>query len=287
MTEQEEDAKIPVDFICPITKCLMSDPVICEDGHTYDRPAISFWLTRHHTSPMTGKELESKKLIPVFALKNAIESIIPELVRLAHKKDTPDYDVPDTSGIRTLEPFYVNQWLDVLDTDGKWLEARIMLIPSTRTIKIHYKGWKEKYDEILHIINDRDRIALLHQHTLCPSQPSYFVPSNFDIGTELDVLDQQNKWQIGVIENFDPTTQMVFIKYIGWSNKFNEWINIESYRLTECGSHNLFSCEAGMKCAMSNDPSHCIDQSHPCGLGLDCPLQDDIDHASYFVHANG
>ena len=32
---------IPEEFICPITKQLMNDPVICNDGCTYDNHSIS------------------------------------------------------------------------------------------------------------------------------------------------------------------------------------------------------------------------------------------------------
>ena len=29
--------EIPPEFICPISFAVMDDPVICDDGHTYDR----------------------------------------------------------------------------------------------------------------------------------------------------------------------------------------------------------------------------------------------------------
>eukprot|EP00567_Pseudictyota_dubia_P017663 CAMPEP_0197460846 /NCGR_PEP_ID=MMETSP1175-20131217/54991_1 /TAXON_ID=1003142 /ORGANISM="Triceratium dubium, Strain CCMP147" /LENGTH=172 /DNA_ID=CAMNT_0042996017 /DNA_START=34 /DNA_END=548 /DNA_ORIENTATION=+ len=31
-------------FLCPITREIMTDPVICADGHTYERHAIDMWL---------------------------------------------------------------------------------------------------------------------------------------------------------------------------------------------------------------------------------------------------
>jgi hypothetical protein len=38
----------------------MDDPVVAEDGYTYDRAAIAAWLISHNTSPMNGAELPSK-----------------------------------------------------------------------------------------------------------------------------------------------------------------------------------------------------------------------------------
>ena len=43
--------KIPDEFLCPITKNIMSDPVICQDGYTYERLAIM--SINNSLSPMT------------------------------------------------------------------------------------------------------------------------------------------------------------------------------------------------------------------------------------------
>lgn len=65
---------MPPDSIeCPLTLDLMKDPVICSDGHTYERSAISKWLKKHNTSPVTNKPLKSVNLIPNRALKKVIE----------------------------------------------------------------------------------------------------------------------------------------------------------------------------------------------------------------------
>ena len=34
------------------------------DGQTYERVQIEKWLSSHSTSPITGKELEHKTLVP-------------------------------------------------------------------------------------------------------------------------------------------------------------------------------------------------------------------------------
>lgn len=49
--------------ICPITKERFTDPVICEDGFTYDREAITAWLQTNNTSPMTREHI-GKQIIP-------------------------------------------------------------------------------------------------------------------------------------------------------------------------------------------------------------------------------
>ena len=63
----------PVDFFCPITQEMMVDPVICADGHSYERAAITQWLSSHATSPKTNAQLEHTNLIPNHTLRGSIE----------------------------------------------------------------------------------------------------------------------------------------------------------------------------------------------------------------------
>eukprot|EP01035_Chromulina_nebulosa_P020896 gene20896-27086_t len=60
-------------FICPITTTLMEDPVICTDGSTYERSAITRWLRGSKRSPTTNLVLENKTLIPNIALRHLIK----------------------------------------------------------------------------------------------------------------------------------------------------------------------------------------------------------------------
>ena len=60
-------------FICPITLEVMKDPVICSDGHTYERSAIEKWLSTNNCSPMTRQIITNNSLIPNIALRNIIQ----------------------------------------------------------------------------------------------------------------------------------------------------------------------------------------------------------------------
>ena len=65
-------SNIPHSFICPLTKNIINDPVICQDGRTYERAAIQEWFGNHNTSPMTGESILTN-VIQNRALKCAIE----------------------------------------------------------------------------------------------------------------------------------------------------------------------------------------------------------------------
>lgn len=84
--------KIRDEFTCPITRELMTDPVIASDGHTYDRQAIEQWIhgssgTRRSSSdstnlrrpsPKTGQPLDHLHLIPNHNLKRLLRDMIKE-----------------------------------------------------------------------------------------------------------------------------------------------------------------------------------------------------------------
>ncbi|XP_055313045.1 WD repeat, SAM and U-box domain-containing protein 1-like isoform X2 [Sitodiplosis mosellana] len=50
--------EVPLDFICPITHEIMKDPILAEDGFSYEREALEGWFERgKFSSPMTNLEI--------------------------------------------------------------------------------------------------------------------------------------------------------------------------------------------------------------------------------------
>lgn len=81
--EREADInRIPDEFLCPISRDVMEDPVTTITGHTYDRKLIEEWIKRckangdgtHVTNPMDREDLgQDPILIPNTQLKDAID----------------------------------------------------------------------------------------------------------------------------------------------------------------------------------------------------------------------
>ena len=64
----------PEEFLCPITEEIMKDPVIDNEGISYEREAIVEWLRRGNTtSPSTKQLLKLSDLRPNIALRKLIE----------------------------------------------------------------------------------------------------------------------------------------------------------------------------------------------------------------------
>ncbi|XP_021253302.1 WD repeat, SAM and U-box domain-containing protein 1 isoform X2 [Numida meleagris] len=64
---------VPDEFLCPITRELMKDPVIAADGYSYEKEAMENWISNERrSSPMTNLPLHSLVLTPNRTLKMAI-----------------------------------------------------------------------------------------------------------------------------------------------------------------------------------------------------------------------
>ena len=68
------DGRVPLEYVCPIARAVMDDPVVAADGATYERAAIEAWLRDGNTtSPLTGAPLPHPGLTPNLALAAAIK----------------------------------------------------------------------------------------------------------------------------------------------------------------------------------------------------------------------
>ncbi|NXL87794.1 WSDU1 protein, partial [Alectura lathami] len=66
-------APVPDEFLCPITRELMKDPVIAADGYSYEKEAMENWISsKRRSSPMTNLPLHTLMLTPNRTLKMAI-----------------------------------------------------------------------------------------------------------------------------------------------------------------------------------------------------------------------
>ncbi|CAK8697417.1 unnamed protein product [Clavelina lepadiformis] len=68
------EGEVPDQYLCPISRDIMSNPVIAADGFTYERRMIEAWFLKGNvTSPLSNKQLTNKKLTPNQTLRSLIE----------------------------------------------------------------------------------------------------------------------------------------------------------------------------------------------------------------------
>lgn len=62
-------------YVCPITQQMLVDPVVAEDGHTYERSAVEQWLRTHKKSPVTNSPMGSV-VVPSLAARNTVCELV-------------------------------------------------------------------------------------------------------------------------------------------------------------------------------------------------------------------
>jgi hypothetical protein len=86
---------VPNSFKCPITQEVMTDPVMCNDGHSYERHAIERWFAAHDTSPMTNVVI-SKNIVSNHSLRNSIQEYLNQPVQtITNNVADEEHDYPD------------------------------------------------------------------------------------------------------------------------------------------------------------------------------------------------
>jgi hypothetical protein len=69
-------SSIHYSFICPITQQIMEDPVIIQDGNTFERAAITKWLSKNNTSPIDRTIIVDRRLYRNTNLKILIQEFM-------------------------------------------------------------------------------------------------------------------------------------------------------------------------------------------------------------------
>ena len=62
---ENQSINIPYEYVCPISREMVIDPVVTADGHSYEKSAIRRWiLPGQMKSPPTGLILKNDILTP-------------------------------------------------------------------------------------------------------------------------------------------------------------------------------------------------------------------------------
>ena len=68
---------VPEHFICPISQLIFYHPVLCQDGHTYEKTMIEKWLKEKNSSPITRQEM-SMQFVRCLELEHEIELFLTQ-----------------------------------------------------------------------------------------------------------------------------------------------------------------------------------------------------------------
>lgn len=120
-------AAIPSEFMCPISMDLMTDPVIGNDGHTYERAAITEWLSTHSVSPLTRRPMTLADIQPNFALRGSLERWKLSNEPMPQSIDIMAFAEPKTMSI-TANKYNDKMTLDIKTTHTTPMETVLIAV---------------------------------------------------------------------------------------------------------------------------------------------------------------
>jgi U-box domain len=90
----------PSEFICPLTLCIMNDPIMVIWGSSFERSAIFKWIMNgNQTCPLTRRELHIHDLVTNYALKHKIQQWKQDKQReIVTEIDATDYFNDSSNG---------------------------------------------------------------------------------------------------------------------------------------------------------------------------------------------
>lgn len=116
--------EVPLDFICPISRELIHDPVTAADGFTYERKNTTEWFSRtgpNFRSPLTGAKI-NKNLIDNNNLKSQISQWLNQ----------PKTEPVQTGTLNSTESPDINLKIQIVG--GPNINSLIVTVPSNCTV---------------------------------------------------------------------------------------------------------------------------------------------------------
>ncbi|CAF3073348.1 unnamed protein product [Rotaria sp. Silwood2] len=124
-----------VSLLCPLTMELFRDPVLAQDGHTYEREAIEDWIRKNGTSPKTNQQLSLEHLYPNHLVRNLVGAFETSLIEKNYQFIL-NVDVKKKPGRPLFQTFgkaiYLAEWLP---TNSNQPEIIILKIDGARALK--------------------------------------------------------------------------------------------------------------------------------------------------------
>lgn len=156
---------IPNGFLCPISQEIMRDPVIAENGFSYERSDIQQWFDDGNSlSPDTGLPLKHKNLVPNINLKKSIQDWLVE------------HSIP-----KNKEELHTRRWMDSAKNGNK--EAAKKALSAGANPLAQDKSGNNAF-HLVCFSKDPTKIMMAFISML---------PKKKEFG-DLDEKDEQNRW---------------------------------------------------------------------------------------------
>ena len=194
------------------------------------------------------------------ARQSAVEGMFGTLISESDYQNARQSAVEGMFGTPLADPrwrkaLHVGSLLDALDSDNRWFDARIVRVGEGDEVKVHYMGWKAKWDTWVDRY-DEERLAPLHTHT---ENWREFLNEGDEIEVNEKLFSNGNKnmWYLVEIveikEGLDDERQaLVRIPRSPYPDK---WVSMRSEQVCNPGTHTYIRKKKKASAASSSHSS--------------------------------
>eukprot|EP00250_Pteridium_aquilinum_P006272 c16224_g1_i1 orf=272-3358(-) len=188
--------EIPKSFFCPITREVMREPVMLEQGHTYEKSAIVEWFQRgYRTCPDTGKELKTLELIPNVQLQQAMDEHFSKMHK--HQLIIALHELRDESTPAGIEAT-INRIKNILTKDSGYkrllvsLDGLRPLVSALKLSPSHVREWILRILYNISLLGDPYKLSIVEADAI-PMFLRILQKSPGDRGGPLQLLWELSK----------------------------------------------------------------------------------------------
>jgi len=244
---------IPIQFLCPITMEIMKEPIICEDGNTYDKSSIEAY--NKPISPLLGTPMDLSIKIPNRVIKELIFNFMNRIdinnnndsnnnIQLNNINDIQFNNANDDSNkinkinkILNIEEIFKNIHIEI--TNNNYIKKTLERLHKIEIIEILKPTiFSENIEELLHLfINDVKFNEILYLYAIIYKKSKilkFFIENNYPISKEsiniailygnkdliLWLLQNNVTWDIYTFSYALNTKNLNFLKWLKNENCF-------------------------------------------------------------------
>ena len=237
---------MPNDFICPIIREIMEDPVVTCEGYSYERTAITHWLTIRRTNPVTNQPLLNINLIPNHSLRGAITDFKESIYAKKILELTQQAEQNNSNAQYELGVMY-SKYPDI-EKSMHWLNKAVEQHHAQAQLKINQINERlererlERQQEFNIIFNNINQ-TIRNKHNQIGSSISNYTDVLSSFGYTL--LETHNSSTLGdCVNRISTVPRSIKNQHISRLNSGSDWDN--RFELYENGNY-IIGCQRCLK----------------------------------------
>jgi len=228
--------KLIKSYMCSLSKMILLEPVLAQDGYTYERQMIEKWLIDNTKSPVTG-EYMNNDLIEVHPIKSRISDLLEKYPMYKNKQYVINNDYMSNKK-KIIKYISQNNYMELQKYTNFYLFDKVngsdfyrSVIRASNEIQIYILDNSIDIDKVK--LNENEDIF-----TVCSSYIFKYFMNKFELETHQFVINFTSNEYDGEIVVLCLKKMSKDIKYLQ-NNKYTNVLDIFVQKIYKCGNLNI------------------------------------------------